>query len=219
MDHRGRIVSGMLRIDPVPETGGGLLLRYARHASRKKVGKVVEPLTVTAHSTPALLGMGAMETALERFKAIDHRLAELAVLKTAALVGCHFCIDIGSKLGQDAGLTEEQVLDLHEHATSPQFDDVERLVCDYAEAMTATPGAVTDDLVARLRAHFGEPALVELTAAIAWENFRARFNDAFGMGSAGFSHASACAVAPRRGGDAGVAGHAAEAGERAVSAA
>lgn len=170
----------------------------ARRASVKEMGVVVEPVSVTAHSTPAMIGMGAMETALKRFKHVDHRLMELAVLKTAATVGCHFCLDIGSHLVQKAGVTEEQILALHDHGSSPLFDSVERLVCDYAEAMTATPGAVTDELIAQLSEHFDEPALVELTAAIAWENFRARFNDAFGMGSAGFSHASVCAVGPAR---------------------
>lgn len=185
----------MLRISPPLKSG--LVHRAARRASVKETGKVIEPVTITAHSTAALIGMGAMETALKRFKHVDHRLMELAVLKTAATVGCHFCIDIGSKLGQDAGITADQVRELHAYADSPHFDEVERLVCAYAEAVTATPGAVTDELVAQLAEHFDEPALVELTAAIAWENYRARFNDAFGMGSAGFSHASACAVAPQ----------------------
>ena len=52
--------------------------------------------------------------------------------------------------------------------------------------MTKTPSEVTDELFAALREHFDEAQLVELTAAIAWENWRARFNWAFDIGAAGF---------------------------------
>jgi hypothetical protein len=65
---------------------------------------------------------------------------------------------------------------------------------DYAVQMTATPQNVADELVAQLRRHLDDAQLVELTYAIAWENFRARTNHAFGIGAAGFSDGAACAV-------------------------
>ena len=52
--------------------------------------------------------------------------------------------------------------------------------------MTATPAKVTDDLRNRLKKRFSTPELVELGAAIAWENYRARSNRVFGFGSEGF---------------------------------
>jgi alkylhydroperoxidase family enzyme len=60
--------------------------------------------------------------------------------------------------------------------------------------MTRTPAEVTDELFDRLRERFDEPQLVELTAAIAWENWRARFNWAFDIGAAGFREGAACPV-------------------------
>ena len=65
---------------------------------------------------------------------------------------------------------------------------------DYAEAMTKTPAEVTDDLFAALQEHFDEEQLVELTAMIAWENWRARFNWAFDIGAEGFREGAACPV-------------------------
>jgi hypothetical protein len=64
----------------------------------------------------------------------------------------------------------------------------------YADALTATPADVPDALFNRLRAAFSEPAMVELTAAIARENYRARFNRAFLIGSQGFAEGAFCAV-------------------------
>ena len=55
-----------------------------------------------------------------------------------------------------------------------------------ADAITATPAAVTPDLRERLKQRFSTPQLVELAAAIAWENYRARSNRVFGFGSEGF---------------------------------
>jgi hypothetical protein len=65
-------------------------------------------------------------------------------------------------------------------------------VLDYAEAMTLTPVEVPDELFAALRQHFNEAQLVELTAAIAWENHRGRFNHAFGIEAQGFSKGAYC---------------------------
>jgi alkylhydroperoxidase family enzyme len=71
-------------------------------------------------------------------------------------------------------------------ATSPLFDEVERAALAYAEAMTVTGQRVSDELFARVRAHFTEPQIVELTAAVALENFRSKFNVALGIEAQGF---------------------------------
>ena len=65
---------------------------------------------------------------------------------------------------------------------------------EYADAMTQTPVEVPDVLFARLRAKFSDAQLVELTATLAWENYRARFDHAFGMEAEGFTQGSYCAM-------------------------
>ena len=57
---------------------------------------------------------------------------------------------------------------------------------EYAEAMTVTGQRVPDALHGRLRRHFSEAQIVELTAAIALENFRSKFNTALGVEAQGF---------------------------------
>ena len=63
--------------------------------------------------------------------------------------------------------------------------------------MTKTPVEVPDELFAELRRHFDEAQLVELTAAVAWENYRARFNHAFGLEAQGFSQGAYCPLPER----------------------
>ena len=80
---------------------------------------------------------------------------------------------------------------------SERFDPLERLVLEYSEAMTRTPVEVPDELFARLREHFDERQLVELTMAIGLENLYSRSNWAFGIEGQGFSEGMYC-VAPQR---------------------
>ncbi|MFT4582434.1 MAG: alkylhydroperoxidase family enzyme [Gammaproteobacteria bacterium] len=66
------------------------------------------------------------------------------------------------------------------------YNDVERLVLDYGEKMTITGETVDDSLFAKLREHFSEAQIVELTAGIAMENFRSKFNAPLKIQSQGF---------------------------------
>jgi len=85
---------------------------------------------------------------------------------------------------------------LNYYADSDLFDADEKLVLEFADAITATPARVTPELRERLKARFSTPQLVELGAAIAWENYRARSNRVFGFGSEGFYRPSEKASAP-----------------------
>lgn len=88
-------------------------------------------------------------------------------------------------------------MELRDFENSAEFNALERLVLRYAAAMTQTPVEVTDDLFDKLRSHFKEKQLVELTSAIAWENYRARFNHAFEIEAEGFSNGAFCPLPER----------------------
>jgi alkylhydroperoxidase family enzyme len=81
---------------------------------------------------------------------------------------------------------EAKVSDLGRWQESAVFSDLERVALEYADTMTYTGRKVDDELFGRLRKHFSEPQIVELTAAIALENFRSKFNPALGIESQGF---------------------------------
>jgi alkylhydroperoxidase family enzyme len=95
------------------------------------------------------------------------------------------------------GVTEEKLMALAEFESSAALSDLEKLVVRYAVAMTATPVEISDDLFAKLQRHFTERQLVELTSAIAWENYRARFDHAFGIEAEGFSKGAFCPLPAR----------------------
>jgi 4-carboxymuconolactone decarboxylase len=95
-------------------------------------------------------------------------------------------------VGRKLGVTEEQLLALADFESSPAFSDLEKRVLRYAGAMTQTPVEVPDELFQQLREHFNPRQLVELTSAIAWENYRARFDHAFGIEAEGFSAGAVC---------------------------
>lgn len=105
-------------------------------------------------------------------------------------------------------MTESQIRALARYAESDAFDTLEKRVLDYAVALTRTPASATDQDVAALRESLSDEQLVELTAMIAWENFRARFNRGFDVADQGFSQGGACALPeahPALGGEDGVA--------------
>ena len=76
--------------------------------------------------------------------------------------------------------------------TSQAFSELEKLVLRYTVAMTQTPVEVSDELFQQLQKHLNSKQMVELTSAIAWENYRARFDHAFGVESAGFMTGAFC---------------------------
>ncbi|PYN12129.1 MAG: hypothetical protein DME05_22395 [Candidatus Rokuibacteriota bacterium] len=85
-----------------------------------------------------------------------------------------------------AGASEDKIAQVPEALTSDLFSDREKAALEYAEAMTVTGRRVDDALFARVRPHFSEAQIVELTAAAALENFRSKFNVALGIEAQGF---------------------------------
>ncbi len=80
----------MARIEGVPQRKAGWLQRFASWMSRRRLGKVAEPIGIMAHHRWVFGGYGAFEMALERSRRVDARLKELAAIKAATLVGCPF---------------------------------------------------------------------------------------------------------------------------------
>ena len=84
----------------------------------------------------------------------------------------------------DGGL--DKVADVLNWRESKIFSEAERVALEYAERVTYTDQQVDDALFARVKQHFTEAQIVELTAAIAFENFRSKFNPTLGVEAQGF---------------------------------
>ena len=85
-----------------------------------------------------------------------------------------------------AGASDDKVRAVETAEKSELYSEAERAALAYAEAMTITGRRVDDALFARVRASFDEPQIVELTAAVAAENLRSKFNVALGIQAQGF---------------------------------
>jgi alkylhydroperoxidase family enzyme len=94
-------------------------------------------------------------------------------------------------------LTEAQLTGITTYQNSDAFDDRDKAVLDYTVAMTRTPANVSDPLYKRMLGHFSEEQLIELTATIAQENFRARFNRPFKVEAMEFSEGAFCPLPER----------------------
>jgi AhpD family alkylhydroperoxidase len=169
-----------------PAKPSGLVSRIIYAVSRRRFGHVVGPFQVSAHNPAILTGYTLYELMLERADSIDTALENLAAQRAATMTGCPFCIDIGESHLTQLGLTPQQLRDVPVWRDSDAYSADQRLVLEYAEAVSATPVEVSEELFDRLRARFDEAAIVELTAAIAFENYRGRFNHAVGLESEGF---------------------------------
>jgi alkylhydroperoxidase family enzyme len=141
-----------------------------------------------AHHSGVLTAMGVVETAAELgWRRLDPDLRWLAIQASASHIGCSWCTDFGFYEGVQRGTSPQKVRDVPRWRTSDAYDERERTVLEYAEAATATPVELSDDLVERLHRHFDDGEIVELAAWVALENFRSRFNAGLGLKSQGFS--------------------------------
>ena len=104
-------------------------------------------------------------------------------------------------MGREQGLTEDKLRALSQYETTAVFTAEELSVLRYADAITATPVEIPDDVFGSLKARYDDAQIVELTSALAWENYRARFDHALGIEAEGFSEGSYCPVpTPRQAG-------------------
>jgi alkylhydroperoxidase family enzyme len=106
-------------------------------------------------------------------------------------------MDIGTAVSRRQGISEEKIRALGNFRSSTLFSAQEKAVLEYADAMTQTPVEVGDALFQQLGESFNNEQLVELTSTIAWENYRARFDHAFGVESANFTQGAYCALPVR----------------------
>jgi alkylhydroperoxidase family enzyme len=186
------MASNTTRVPKARITGiyGGLLKMMAR----KMLGAVPEGAEVMWHHPAVLKDMMGFGRKVEKWDLLDPNLASFAHMAAASVIGCRFCLDLNYFMAHNKGLHEAKVREVPGWRKSNAFTPLERRVMEYAEAMSQTPPTVTDDMSAALLDELGAPALVELTARIAFMNSSARGNVALGIHSQEFS--AACGLQP-----------------------
>ena len=196
----------MARIQGVQKSEAGLLVkltyRFGPRMMRKLTGREaakgsgLEPVEVWAHKPKLMMAMGKFNGAVRKPGALEERIRNLCELKGAAMIGCEYCVDLGSAICRNSGFSDEELLAIPRYRSSDLFTEREKAALDYTVAVMRTPVEVSDELFARVQTHFSTEQLVELTAHLTVVNLD-RFNAAFGIGSAGFSEGMVC-VPPDR---------------------
>lgn len=192
----------MPRLQGVSDRDAGLGTKIAFFFTRRKLAQMtgletagmLEPLRMYAHIPRLLNAYGKLEQAESKLDVLSPRHRALAELKSATTVRCEYCIDLGSQIARQWGITDEELLGMANYRDAPCFSDVDKLILEYATAISRTPVEVSDELFEALRAHFDTAQLVGLTHVITLGNLRARFNIALDIGSSGFSGDRVCAL-------------------------
>lgn len=170
-----------------------------RESMIQQIGAVPEPDEVM-YNNPAVAETSKQFAAgTATWESVDRSLKTFAHMAVAAQVGCSWCLDINYFLAQANSLDEAKASQVPRWRESQVFTTLERDVMEYAEAMTTTPTAVTDELSASLLERLGPAGLVELTAVIGFANMAARVNIAHGITSQGYSDSCAIPLAQRPG--------------------
>jgi alkylhydroperoxidase family enzyme len=196
----------MARIEGVSKSQAGpvvkIMYRFGPRMMKKLTGRDpqrgngIEPFELWAHQPKMMMGMGRFNQAVRKGKSVEERIKNLVELKGAQMIGCEFCVDLGSQICRNSGFSDSELLALPRYQSSDLFTDREKAALDYAVAVMRTPVEVTDELFARVRSYFDDRQLVEITALLTLVNVD-RFNAAFGIGSAGFSDGMVCVLPDR----------------------
>lgn len=179
-----------MRIAPKPLAAHPWYLSPFFWNQRRKYGAVLDSALLWARAPKLFLGVAFLYGMIDRKSSpLDPALRSLITVRVSQINHCPFCVDLNSATLMQRGASPEKVVALARWRESALFSQRERAALDYAEAMTLSPGGVDDNIMGRLRRHFGDDAIIELTALIAFQNMSSKFNAALGVPSQGF-----CAV-------------------------
>lgn len=168
----------MARVDPVsyeslPSEISDVVRKYGT-----EYGPFGNQAQVLAHVPPAAHHLAAMLMELKARAGIKWRYIELAVTCVSKMNECDYCVAHHSPHLRVDGLSETGLDTLLAYQDHPELDDVDKLVVEYAIAVTNNAGKIRDSLFERLRAEFSQAEIVELTLRISLCGFFNRFNDA-----------------------------------------
>ncbi len=159
---------------------------------RRRYGRELEPARLWARTPWVFAALSLLYGALDRRASpIEAALRSLLTVRVSQINWCAFCVDINSATGLKRGVSAAQLAALEHFEGSPLFDARQKAALAYAEAMTRSDAGVDDQLMQRVKSHFDDDAVIELTALIAFQNMSSKFNAALDVAPQGF-----CGKAP-----------------------
>lgn len=135
-------------------------------------------VAVFAHVPAALRHLMPMLMELRAAATLPKRYLELAIVAVSQLNACDYCVAHHKPFLAVEGVSPDGVDRLLDYRDHPELGEVDRLVVEYAIAATEHANRLPEALFQRLRRHFTEPQIVELTLRITLCGFFNKFNDA-----------------------------------------
>lgn len=179
--------AGPTVVEPLPEREASWWIRALFALQRRRYGDILEPSRIWARSPAALAGFVGLFAAVDRKGSpLGAALRSMIMVRVAQVNRCGYCVDVNAAILQRRGVQQEQLLALAEHEKSAAFSPRERSALDYAVAVSLPGATVEEEVFARLREHFDERALVDLTALIALQIASCKFNSALRIPPQGF---------------------------------
>ena len=152
---------------------------------KRRWGQHLLPALSWARIPPFYLAIAGFYAAIERKGSLlEPGVRSLVQARISQLNNCAFCIDINSMLAAERAHSMDKALAVAEWRQNALYSARERLALEYAEAVTQS--RVNDELSNRVKAEFGEDAMIELTGLAAFQNMSAKFNAALDIPSQGF---------------------------------
>ncbi|MBT3837762.1 MAG: carboxymuconolactone decarboxylase family protein [Thiotrichales bacterium] len=154
---------------------------------KRKYGEILKPGLLWARVPKLFASVAILYGALDRKSSpLNPVLRSLVTVRVSQINWCHFCVDINSATLAKRSGSLEKVEKLAEWKESDLFDEKERVVLEYTEAVTYSDQQVTDELMKRLKIFFDDDGVVELTGLIAFQNLSSKFNSALDVPAQGF---------------------------------
>jgi len=154
---------------------------------KRKYGQILKPALIWARVPGLFAAIAILYGVLDRKSSpIDPVLRSLITVRVSQINECRFCIDINSAMLAKRTGSMNKVEALEQWQASELFDNKEKVVLEYVEAITYTGRQVDDDLTQRLYEYFNEDEIVELTGLIAFQNLSSKFNSALDLPAQGF---------------------------------
>lgn len=159
---------------------------------KRRYGKVLEPARLWGRTPKVFVALALLYGALDRRSSpLEPALRSLITVRVSQINWCSFCVDVNSASVLKRGIDASKLAALAEHDSSDEFSDREKAALAYAEVVTYSGIGPTAEHFRRLRRHFDDDAIIELTALIAFQNLSSKFNAALGVEAQGF-----CAAPP-----------------------
>ena len=176
-----------MRMAPKPVGRVAWYLRPFFWNQRRKYGAALDAALLWARAPRLFLGVALLYGMIDRKSSpLAPPLRSLVTVRISQINHCSFCVDINSATLLKRGVAFEKIDALPIWRESSLFDAREKAALAYAEAVTVTNGEVDEAMMAALRAHFDDDAIVELTGLVAFQNLSSKFNSALAVPPQGF---------------------------------